>query len=182
MVGLFILAVMGVFISLFVHISTFIPGVSLGTSAWLINLLCAAIWTPLLLVGTYRIFDITNVGNEMRLLPRYAPEWTKNVAVPMLVYAMLNFFFTMVVLNKGGFPAIVDGEYVLHTFNYGRVLATLSAEQFTQHQTYLLRATSGHWIFLFHIAAMSAYSQARSRRLARQTPPNSESILDQPAH
>jgi hypothetical protein len=163
-----VMAIIGLVLSIAAHAATFFPASGVIEQAWLLNVGLCAVWVPLLALGTYRIFDIANVGETWTTIPRHAPEWAKGVAVGLLIYAVFNFLFSMIVLNQGAYPAEVDGRYVLHTYNFGVVLKELTREEFLLHQAYTLRASSGHWIFLFYLAAMGAHSYAVGARLAKQ--------------
>jgi hypothetical protein len=163
-----VMAIIGLALSILAHGATFFPAAGLIEQAWLLNVGLCAVWIPLLAMGTIRIFDITSVGEKWTTIPRYAPEWAKGVAVLLLIYAVFNFLFTMIVLNQGAYPAEVDGRYVLHTYNFGVVLKELSQAEYLLHQAYTLRASSGHWIFLFYLAALGAHSYAVGGRLAKQ--------------
>jgi hypothetical protein len=149
--------VLGFVLSIVTHAATFAPSLG-GVEPWMLNLGVCFVWTPLLVIGTQKIFDITTVGEKWTLIPRHAPEWSKAVGVVLLFYAMVNFLFTMIVLNKGGYPAVVDGQMVLQTYNFGVILRELTPEQYTLHQAYITRALSGHWVFFFWMGILAAHS------------------------
>jgi len=161
-------ALLGFLFSAAAHIATFFPPSPILESAWLLNIALCGVWLPLAIIGTRRIFDIVNVGEKWTLIPRHAPDWMKLIAVTFLAYAVFNFLFTMLALNQGGFPAQVDGRYVLHTYNFGVILRELTPAEYTQHRAYLVRASSGHWMFLFLLAAMASYSWLRGKWLERR--------------
>ncbi len=168
MVLVVVVALIGLVLSAAAHAATFFaPAAPWLSSAWLLNLGLCAVWLPLLVIGTYRIFDIVHVGHKWTLIPRHAPEWSKRVAAGLLLYAVFNFLFTMIVLNQGAYPAVVEGRYVLHTYNFGVVLRELTPAEFQLHQAYTLRASSGHWVFMFYMAALGAHSHVVARRLER---------------
>lgn len=158
MIGLFVLAIIGLVASIGVHVATFYPSQFGFEYAFLMNALICSVWTPLLVIGTQKIFDLTTVGEKWKLIPRHAPEWTKLIAVLLIIYATFNFLFTMIVLNHGGFPAIVDGRMVLHTYNFGVEISALSPQQFALHQAYIARVLSGHWIFFFWMGILASHS------------------------
>lgn len=157
MITLFALSVLGFVLSILTHAATFAPSLG-GMQPWMLNLGVCFVWTPLLVIGTQKIFDITTVGEKWTLIPRHAPEWSKAAGVVLLIYAMVNFLFTMIVLNEGGYPAVVDGRMVLQTYNFGVVIRELSPQQYALHQAYITRALSGHWIFFFWMGVLAAHS------------------------
>lgn len=166
-----LLSALGLILSAAAHAATFFPASPISEAAWMLNLGLCVVWTPLLWLGTQRIFDIVNVGNKWTMIPRHAPEWSKSIGVVLLAYAVFNFLFTMLVLNRGGFPALVDGRMVLQTYNFGVILAELTPAQFRLHQAYLVRATSGHWMFFYYMGILAAHSHLRDRQLARRAAP-----------
>ena len=170
MVILFVLSIIGLIASIGVHIATFFPSQVNLDAAWVLNGALCAVWTPLAMLGTQKLFDLTTVGQKWVLIPRYAPEWTKRVAAVMLFYAMFNFFFTMIALNNGGFPAIVDGQMVLHTYNFGRVISDLTPSEYAVHMAYITRVHSGHWIFFFWMGLLASHSHLVEASIKRTVP------------
>ncbi len=170
MSAIVLLAGLGFTLSLAVHIATFFPGSPLLALAAPLNVALCVVWSPLLWIGTRRLFDITAVGDRWAAIPRHAPEWGKGVGAALLAYAVINFLVSMLALNRGGFPAVVDGEAVLQTYNFGVVLARLTPEEFARHQAYTVRASSGHWLFFFWMGALAAHSHLRERALRRAAP------------
>lgn len=168
MILIVVVALIGLLASIAAHIATFFPPSPLLDAAWVLDVALCGVWLPLLVAGTLRIFDIVNVDQKWTLIPRHAPEWSKRLAVVLLAYAIFNFLFTMIVLNEGGFPAVVDGRAVLHTYNFGVVIRELTPAEYQLHQAYVVRASSGHWMLLYYLAAMGAHSHVVARRLARQ--------------
>lgn len=169
MVLLFVLSILGFVASIGIHVVTFFPTEVSFDQAWLINGVLCAVWSPLLVLGTHKIFDLTTVGHKWTMIPKHSPEWTKKIAVILLTYAMVNFLFTMIVLNQGGFPAIVNGQMVLHTYNFGKVIEQLTPSEYVIHQAYITRVLSGHWIFFFWMGILASHTHLVEGALRRQT-------------
>lgn len=164
-----ILAAAGVAISLTVHLSTFFGYSPLVTqTTWASNMGLCAVWLPIWALGASRLFRYGDSDDAWKIIPPHAPEWAKRMAVGLLLYAFFNFTYTMVFLNQGGYPIAVDDGLVLRTYNFGVVLKQLTPPEFYWHQAWTLRAGSGHWIFLYYFAAMTAYSKYREGVLLRQ--------------
>ena len=81
-----------------------------------------------------------------------APLWLRVAVGVFFVYAVVNFglFFH---LSEGGVPRATAGGYELHS--HGQVLHSLTEAEFRQHQAYVVRGFSGHWM-VFSGAAFAA--------------------------
>lgn len=173
MILLLILSIVGLVLSVVVHAATFSTAPPLLVeNAWLLNPGLALVWLPLLISGSRRLFRYGSADDEWKIVPRHAPDWARTVSIVLLIYAFFNFIVVMVFLNQGGFPAEIDGKFVLHMYNYGDVIRELTPEAYRLHQAYLVHAASGHWIFLYFFAAVSAASAQKesARRRVKAAP------------
>ena len=167
------LSAVGFILSVIAHLSTFAGYSPLVTeSTWSLNLGLWLVWLPLLTMSFNQLFSYANEGDVWKVIPPFAPMWSKNLSVILLLYAFFNFIYVMTFLNHGGFPAIIDGQYVLNTYNYGPILKVLTEAEYHLHEAYLLRAGSGHWMFMYLYACVTAYSRVRQEMAAGESTPN----------
>jgi len=59
------------------------------------------------------------------------------------LYASIN-FVAFIALSHGGTPEVRDGAYALS--DHGRLIRTLTADEYRSQQVYIARGFSGHWI------------------------------------
>ena len=90
----------------------------------------------------------TDKGDPFALL-RGMPRWTVGIFALLFVYAFTNFFaFTGA---SAGSPEIRDGQYVL--MRKGKVIRTITAQEYVQGRANTLRVFSGHWMFFYAVSA-----------------------------
>lgn len=77
-----------------------------------------------------------------------------------IVYALFNFIFTLMVLNKGGSPEFLEGTYAL--ISHGKVIEFLNDAEFARHSIYEQRSYSGHW-FLTYVLPVILVRSNKSR-------------------
>ena len=80
-------------------------------------------------------------------LPLYLNWFTKLV----FVYAVLNFIFSISLLEEGS-PTIKDGIYILE--NKGSYVRDISLSEYYSLKRMELRAFSGHWLVFFLLPAL----------------------------
>ena len=152
---LLIIAAAGLLISCVVHFSTFL-GVNplvVGPAVFILHVLILVVVLPVVVV--HRKFK----GKDLDALTRYAPSWMKKMCWVFFVYALFNFFFTGLVLSKGGSADVVDGRKVLS--NRGKIIKELTEEEFQRYQAYDARAYSGHWMCFYSLGTAAFYSYLR---------------------
>ena len=79
-------------------------------------------------------------GDFWKFLSQNAPPWMQTLQIFLLVYAVFNFYFAMLVINQGAYPRIVDGAYVLE--RHKLIIAHLTAQQYWWHAEYVVRVLS----------------------------------------
>jgi hypothetical protein len=95
----------------------------------------------------------------------FFPKWLLVIEGLFLVYALFNFFFTSVYLNKGGVPGFIDGYYVLH--NHGHIIENLTIGEYTTHKAYLTRGFSGHWMFFYMGSILIIYAYIKKAKIRK---------------
>jgi hypothetical protein len=91
---------------------------------------------------------------------RFAPEWLQALVAISFVYALFS-FIRMQQLNAGGTPGVVDGQLVLH--DHGRVIRTLTADEFPRHELYVAQGFTGPWMFLYSVALLLLVASSRDQ-------------------
>ena len=106
---LLIFAATGLVLSCVVHFSTFlgVNPLAVGPAVFILHVLIVLVVLPVVVV--HRKFT----GKSFDELTRYAPSWMKRMWWVFFFYAFFNFFFTGVVLSKGGSAGVMDGRKVL---------------------------------------------------------------------
>jgi len=135
MIMIFIFALVGFLASLGAHIATFVPGVQLS----MLTGFC--LFFPTLIVGAaLNILIIARRRLDYLALPRgefwkfvthHAPGWMRSIQVVLLVYVVFNYVYTMVLMNRGGFPRQVGDQFFL--MSYKDILRELTWEGYLFH-------------------------------------------------
>jgi hypothetical protein len=153
-------------VSLVVHVSTFlgIDPMAKWPGVMFIHL---AIFPPFIAALYYSSrTGGKEPGNQDRVF-QSAPLWLQILTGVFFAYAFVNFAAFMI-LTEGGGPHERDGKYVLTS--HGTVLRELSKAEYHQHQAYVVRGFSGHWM-LFSCAALTMLvGTAKLRRHCTGTP------------
>jgi len=103
---------------------------------------------------------------------RYSPPWLCNLVVVFFFYAIFNFFFTLFCLLEGGVPQRIKGELVLA--NHGKVIRKLTPSEYEQHEAYVIRTFSGHWMLFSSGSLVVLIASHRYRRATRAGRPGTE--------
>ena len=72
------------------------------------------------------------------------------VGIELVAYVFFNFFFSILFLNQGLGPDIVNGTYVLQ--DHGRIVKEITATEYALHRRYEMRGISGHPVLFQFIA------------------------------
>jgi hypothetical protein len=160
MTVIFVLSLIGFLASLGVHIVTFMPGVQMsmmtGFCLFFPTLIVGAVLN-ILIIARRRLDYITLPRGEFwKFVTHHAPTWMRSIQVVLLVYIVFNYVYTMVLINRGGFPRQVGGQFFL--MSYKDVLRKLTWED------YLFHVAIG-WRMLSSIV-MAVYFSALTRWLA----------------
>jgi len=152
------LAGVGMVLSIFVHLMTFV-GFD-ATSA------CPMVW--LLQLGVFVVlFPAFAVNPRKSKQPQSwmaafsgGPRWTIPLVSLTAVYALVNF---LIITGSGeGHPTKQpDGSYALTI--HGHVTRVISEPDFHHYELFHTRAFSGHWMF-FYTLAMALLLSAAARR------------------
>lgn len=122
-----------------------------------------------------RHFDYESLppGEFWRFITRSAPEWMRSLQVGLLLYAVFNFYFTMLYINRGAYPRIVDGVYVLERHKV--VIETLTRGEYLWHSGFVVRLLSSIVMAVYFGAVIRWI--ARWRTLAAHQPqPGEEAV------
>ena len=90
-------------------------------------------------------------GDYSRRLLKSSPIWLKIIFFGLMLYTAFN-FMSMMTLNRGGGPHIMDGKYVIA--NHGEIIDTITKQEYEKHRMYELRGFSGFWLMFSFGAAL----------------------------
>jgi len=146
--------------ALFIHLLTFLPEPSHIPTAVVFPL-------ALLLIPPFAKSAMILKERNQDLDPKLfwkrafdsAPAWVGTIVLTMLIYTFFNFFFSLLVLNEGLTPDLMDGQFVLHS--HGHITRVLTEEAYFIHKDYELRGMSTHIIFFHAVAAAVLWSEIR---------------------
>jgi hypothetical protein len=93
------------------------------------------------------------------------PGWAYMMMAAAFIYTGINFAASMA-LSGGGSPEIRDGLFVLS--DHGRVIRTLTADEYRWQHVYIVRGFSGHWMFFLLLPAL--YFLYRDRPVPADAP------------
>lgn len=160
--SLFYFAATGWALSLTIHLSAIADdnAASKMPFAWLLHLGVCIVWIPTVIISakneklkTIRQLSIgkqLNPAVAFKIFFQQTPRWLAIIVVAGVFYAIVNFIFFMAT-SPIGVADIKDGQFVLH--NHGKLIKTLTAQEYNQYHTNELRAFSGHWLLFYGVAA-----------------------------
>jgi hypothetical protein len=95
-----------------------------------------------------------NPSAYWRVVFKATPTWMTNILIGSFFYAALNFMSSMTL----GAPSSENGNYTLQS--HGRVVKTLTEQEYHHYMANQVRAFSGHWIcfYWFAIAVLFKFS------------------------
>ena len=114
-------------------------------------------------------------GDFWKFISENAPGWMRSLQIGLLLYAIFNFYFTMLVINQGGYPRLVDGFYVLERQKV--VLDVLTYSQYTWHAGYVVRMLSSIVMAVYFAAIMRWVARWRTVGAADVTLPAAEEAV-----
>jgi hypothetical protein len=157
---IFILSLIGFLASLGAHVVTFVPGVELsmmtGFCLFFPALAVGAALNILIIARRRLEYLALPKGEFWRFVTHHAPGWMRSIQVLLLIYVVFNYVYTLVLMNRGGFPRQVGGQFFL--MSYKEVLRELTWEEY-------LHYVSLGWRLLTSIV-MAVYFSALTRWLA----------------
>jgi hypothetical protein len=96
---------------------------------------------------------------------RASPRWLKILTCILFIIAIVNFTVTLVLLEGGGPRQRADGAYAL--MRHGRLIRTLTAEEYRRYLAYDALLFSGHLVFFSTgILTILVGAKCRARGLA----------------
>jgi hypothetical protein len=144
-----LIAAVGLGLAVIVHALTYYPGPSLvtaeGSPVWLLHVGIFVAFVPF-------VFSVNSeLGPRPRLRDLLAvfPRWARVVLVAALLYTGFNFFSSF---SEGGTPEIRNNQFVL--MNHGKLIRTLSQDEYVTYKRYVARGFSGHWIFFYLVPTL----------------------------
>lgn len=114
-------------------------------------------------------------GEFWRHLTRNAPDWMRSLQIGLLLYGVFNFYFTMLVINRAGYPRFVDGAYILERHKV--LLETLTREQYLWHTSYVVRMLSAIAMAVFFAGVMRLVARWRTVATVQPTGIAEEAVL-----
>lgn len=176
----FVLSALGFAGSLLVHLVALLglADVPLGLAwaAFFPSMALAVVLNTRVILQRY--YDYTDLppGEFWRFITRNAPDWMRSLQFVLVLYAVLNFYVTMLVVNRGGYPRLVDGAYVLERHKV--VIETLTRQEYLWHASFVVRMLSSIAMAVFFAAVMRWI--ARWRTVASSQPRAAEETAGQP--
>jgi len=163
MIILVVFAAFGLTMSFLVHLSTFFGS----------NILNAFPSTGffdfgLIIVMLPTIFACKKAcAGEVRfdfwlLATKKAPTLLKIFCIILAVYVFFNFFITVLVLNEGGVPSVINGQKVLNS--HGKIIRELTDDEYALQKAYGKRTSSGHWMLFYCIAFTVLLSSLKEKQ------------------
>lgn len=120
----------------------------------------------------YRDYTDLPPGEFWRFITRNAPGWMRSLQFGLTLYAVFNFYFTMLVINRGAYPRFVDGAYVLERHKV--VIETLTRQQYLWHAGFVVRMLSSIVLALFFSALMRWIARWRTVSVTQPQPVGEE--------
>ena len=168
---LFYLAIIGWLIGTTIHLLSIaqIDVAEYFPFVWLLHIGIFIIWFPM-------IFFLRNNQTELKKLQAarsaierstffskgvlgHSPFWARLLVVIFSVYMAINFLFLS---STPGSPHLENGEYTLQA--RGRIIRTITEQEYHYYRARQLRQLSGHWIF-FYGAAIAILFPFRRKNL-----------------
>jgi hypothetical protein len=111
-------------------------------------------------------------GEFWRFISENAPGWMRSLQIGLLLYAVFNFYFTMLVINQGGYPRLIDGFYVLERQKV--VLDVLTYSQYMWHAGFVVRMLSSIVMAVYFAAIMRWVARFRTVGAGEMALPTTE--------
>lgn len=167
---MFIATLLGFLVSLSVHVLSLfgladIPLGSAFAAFFLINI-AALVANTGVIAQRRQDYRWLPPGEFWRFISENAPGWMRRVQIGLVLYAFFNFYLTMVAVNRGAYPRLVEGAYVLERHKV--VIETLTRDQYLWHASYVVRMLSAI-VMSVCFAAVTRYA-ARWRTAQQPNP------------
>ncbi len=147
----FILSLLGFLASLTIHLLSLFgwADIPLGAafSAFFPATVVAVLANGRVILERSRDYRWLPPGEFWRFITRNAPGWMRSAQIGLVVYAFFSFYLAMIAVNRGAYPRIVEGLYVLERHKV--VIETLTREQYLWHAGFVVRMLSAIVMALF---------------------------------
>ena len=136
--SLFCVAILGLCLSVAVHVATFcgIDPQQVFPAVWMLHVGIFAIWFPAILFTNRRIGSLPRREQGAARI-RGTPRMMRAVLRPLFAYTAFNFFFTIFVLQGGHSPTIRDSTFALQ--DSGRIVRALTEREYHRYRAYEVR-------------------------------------------
>ncbi len=156
-----ILSLVGFFLSLVVHFSTFGSHPMLIEKPWPLHIGIFVVFVPMAIAQSRwddhsaRKKKSGSIGDAFTL----APPWMRTLATLCFFYAIVNFAIFMVYSFRAehdGKFTTRNGQHVIARHN--QIVRSLSDAEFQYHEARVARGFSGHWMLFYGAAAIGLYN------------------------
>jgi len=103
------------------------------------------------------LFNRAKPFGLFKIIFRQTPAWLLVIAIGSFFYAGINLMLFMT--SQLDVADIKHGQYILH--NHGKLIKTLTEEEYHHYQAKEMRVFSGHWLALYGIAAAVIFPFSR---------------------
>jgi hypothetical protein len=171
-----LLAALGLLISIAANVSTFfgVEPMHRWTYIWLLHL---GVFVVLIPAGSsqnnhghQRVFRWRDVFGGV-------PAWMRWMTVWLVIYAPVSALAFVIVCGGGGPSQAPDGTYAM--MSHGRILRTLTADEYHRASGYEFRFMSSWWIMFYSISlALLVSAMNRQKALASRQDATAQSALN----
>ena len=158
----FVLAVLGLILSLTAHLATFvgIDPMQVCPWVWFLHMGIFVVWIPVVFLSN-RCTKDQRKKDHLQVAMQNSPAWMQKLVGPLFTYVLFNFFFTIFFLQGGYTPRQVNGQFSLT--DHGKLVRNITQAEYHRQQAYQVRAFSGHWILFYALASLVLYPTAKSQ-------------------
>ena len=141
-----ILALLGLMLSLVVHIAALL-GIDVSAKfplVWSLHIGIFVVFIPFVLLSRK---DLGSKPTMTRLRELF-PGWVITLGAVIFVYALVNFLLFMLA-TQGGSPSIREGKFILQ--DHGRLIREITAGEYASFKANEVRGFSGHWLVFYFV-------------------------------
>jgi hypothetical protein len=156
----FILAWIGLILSVIVHVSSIFEVISVIDSPfiWFLHIGIFLVFLPALLKNKQKFpkrknFDLSEMMNPFRSvnqLTKGIPPLMIGLVIILMIYAFINFAYFIADSHEGQ-AELRNGKYLL--VNHGKVVRELDYEEYKAQKSKTSRGFSGHWMVFYCVSA-----------------------------
>lgn len=144
----YMLATVGFFTSLIVHLSSFFGYWATMEKFWFLHVGVFVVWFPAVILSNEN--KMWSTDNKIMVGMDRSPKWLSITCAILFCYALINFAIFMGAMGGGG-PEIENGKYVLSS--HGKFIKDITETEYWHLKAMELRGFSGHWMFFYLTAA-----------------------------